>query len=546
MLNIECLMLNGTGARRARRTFNIQHSTFSIPVLLLLAFALPATANELSADRRTLLLTDSVTITLVLTGSFAKLDDVRVPVQNLTIEAGPAAASNEFGWSNAGMMRRKVLRWTAYPLRAGAALVGPLTLRAPDGQVETLPPVSIQILPDPAAGTNDPQRIMRELVADQRSPVFIIAEADRSEVMVGEEVVVTWTLYSATMVQKCEIGDPPRLADFWSEELDVSGEQPVELTVGGVRAQKLVIRRVALFPLRSGALSIDPMPISATALRRTDTSDRAGDYEGEIVVVHWQSAAVPLEVRPLHPGPSVDLVGDADLQCSAPQQANGGPVTLDVVLQGRANLRAAKPPQFAQPVEGSVQIADRPLTVQRGRGEARMARRWRYLIFPEANGALVIPPLRETVLTPAGERQELRCVQRMVMVSAAEPPQPAAATPAAKRSEAARRALPWAGAIALALVALAIAVPPIERGRLARRESRGLLRPTAAETRAAVEAWLAERGIDPLSLLREASDRGDAWRAVRSLLDALEHERVEAQPREVRRRVRELVETVGR
>ena len=175
-----------------------------------------------------------------------------------------------------------------------------------------------------------------------------------------------------------------------------------------------------------------------------------------------------------------------------------------------------------------------------------MSRRWRYLIFPASNGAMVIPPLATTALTSDGQRQNRRCQQRVLIVKAAESPRRPPATSEAKRSEAARRALPWAGAVALALVALAVAVPPLERGRRARGESRRLLRETPAETRAAIEAWLVERQIDPGSLLREASDRGDAWRAVRSLLDALEHERVDGSPRELRRRVRELVEIVGR
>ena len=60
-------MLNEEPARRRRgRAFNIQHSTFNIPVLLLL-IALPAAANELTVDRRTLTLTDSLIITLTLT-----------------------------------------------------------------------------------------------------------------------------------------------------------------------------------------------------------------------------------------------------------------------------------------------------------------------------------------------------------------------------------------------------------------------------------------------------------------------------------------------
>ena len=44
--------------------------------------------------------------------------------------------------------------------------------------------------------------------------------------------------------------------------------------------------------------------------------------------------------------------------------------------------------------------------------------------------------------------------------------------------------------------------------------------------------------------MRERSDRGDAYRALRSLLDALEHERMIVNATELQRRVRELLESL--
>ena len=139
-----------------RLAFFILNSSFVILHSLL--------ANELSVDKRSLQLDDTITITITLEDSFARIDTLRVPLQNLVIDSGPSVSS-QFEWINGRTSRRKVFRYTAHPTASGSALVGPLILRGSDGQVETLAPISIQVLPDAAAGTNDPICAMRHINA---------------------------------------------------------------------------------------------------------------------------------------------------------------------------------------------------------------------------------------------------------------------------------------------------------------------------------------------------------------------------------------------
>ena len=134
-------------------------------------------ASDLTVDKRTLSTDDSLTITLTLTDAFASAENLQLPLQNLVVDGSPSVSS-EFSWINGQSSRRKVLRYVAHPIHAGAALVGPLTLHGADGQIETLAPLSIQVLPDLAAGSNDPIRILHELVATGRAPIFVIADAD--------------------------------------------------------------------------------------------------------------------------------------------------------------------------------------------------------------------------------------------------------------------------------------------------------------------------------------------------------------------------------
>jgi len=540
MLNVEWRRLRKL-CRPHHSTLNIQHSTFNIAFLLLL-LALPAMASDLTVDKRTLSADDTVTITLTLTDAFASAENIQLPLQNLVIDGSPSVSS-EFSWINGQSSRRKVLRYVAHPMHAGAALIGPLTLHGAGGQVETLAPLSIQVLPDLAAGSNDPIRILHELVATGRDPIFVVADADKSSVFTGEQVIVTWTIYNATNVQQHGIAQMPKLADFWVEELDIRGQTAQQVFLGGVAMQKLVIRRVALFPLHSGTLTVDPLGIEAQIMKPLNFDNPLRLFEGSVVDVTRRSSPLAIEARPIPAGQPVAAVGDISLQCQTPVQKNGGPVAIDVIMTGAANLRAASPPLFAQPVDGSVQIAEGTVSVQR-RDEAVMTRRWRYLIFPATSGMFVIPPLTSQTLTPAGVRRELRCEQRALLVQAADAAvmQPHAPPPSSNSPiEAARQSLPLIGVAAGILILLAIAWPRIARARAVRRDTRALVRETPSETRIAVDGWLSTRGIDPVAILRETSDRGDAYRALRSLLDAAERDRLIAEPDDVRGRVRDLI-----
>jgi BatD DUF11 like domain len=534
-------MLNGRKpvTFRFHSTFNIQHSTLTILLLLL---ALPLFGNEIHVDKRTLSIDDSLTITITLTDAFASLDDIQLPLQNLVVDGSPAVSS-EFSWINGQSLRRKVFRYSAHPRGPGAALIGPVTLRGGDGQVETLAPLSIQVLPDRAAGSNDPVRILHELLATGRDPIFVVAEADKTSVFVGEQVIATWTIYNAANVQQHGLSEMPKLADFWVEELDARGATIQQIFIGGLAMQKLVIRRVALFPLRSGSLTIEPTSVEAQIMKRVDIGNPFGMFEGTVVDVKRRSAPLTIEARPIPPGPPIAAVGDLSLQCLTPVQKNGGPVSIDVQLSGPANLRAAPPPAFSGTLEGSLQVAEGGVSVQR-RDDAVMTRRWRFLIFPASAGMFVVPPLVTTILTPAGVRRELRCDERALLVEAADVsanPPPDSMQPRDARLEAARSSLPAAGIAAIIIIGVAILWPRIQRARSIRRDTRVLVRDTPVETRIAVDEWLIARGVEVAVLVREPSDRGDAYRALRSLLDAAERDRLVAEPAEIRARVREVV-----
>ena len=499
-------------------------------------------ANEITVDKRTLQLDDSLTITVTLDDAFASVDSVRLPLQNLVIDE-PPSISSEFQLINGASSRRKVFQYTAHAKTAGEAVVGPVTLHGRGGQVETLAPISIQVLPDIAAGSNDPSQILRDLIATGRDPIFLVAQIDKTSVFTGEEAVVTWVLYNATTVQQYAIAEIPKLEDFWSEELDIRGEEPEQIMIDGMVVQKVPIRRVALFPLRAGILTVPSMGVNASIVKRVRTGDPFGLFEGMEVDVHRRSPPLSIRAEPVPAGPPVTAVGDVGLRCSAPAQRNGGPVIVTATLNGRANLRAATPPAFERAPDATVQISGGQLTVDRSHDDATMTRSWQMLLFPAHDGAFAVPPLTATILTPTGTRRDLRCEGATLTVRAAAPQPSPPRLASVRRRIASSTFAGWVIAGAALLTVIAIATSRVQRSRRIRSAVHLLVRPTPGETRQAVDEYLTSRGLDPAALLREATDRGDAYRALRSLLDALERERVEAGGDEIAARVRDVVTT---
>ena len=505
-----------------------------LAALLVSLLSLTARANNLTVDVRTLQMNDLATITVSLEGSFAENDFVEVPLQNLAF-VGEPWVSSEFAWINGVVVRRKVFRYRVRPIAPGPARVGPVELNAEDGQVQRLNAVALQVLADRASASNDAQVVLRELQASGREPFFVVAEANKTSLYVGEPVVITWVMYTAGAVQQWQVVSVPKLEDFWIEEL--GREEAMErLYLGDTMVQRMPIRRVALFPLRSGRLRVEGMTAEAAMLRRT-RSGPFGLFEGDMVEASFTSAPVVLEVKPLPEGPPVDAVGELTLTCEPPVQRGSGPVVMRVSLQGQGNVRAAVPPRFERGVPGTLQIEGGQVTVPRDATRAEMVRRWEYLIFPARSGSMEVPALTSSVFVPsAGVRRELRCASAFLDVVAAKPPEvPRHAPPQPPQ----RRDVPWPwlAAGAALLVAVLAALPRVRRELALRRTAGEIVRDaTPAEIRARMDERV---HFD----LREASDRGDAWRALRSLLDAAERERDIAvgAEEELLRRVREVL-----
>jgi hypothetical protein len=481
-----------------------------------------AGAADLRLEKSVIRLDESVVATLTLDGELAKIEEPELPLENFELEA-PPAVSTHFEWIKGRTSRRRILRYRLRPLREGRAQVGPMTLRG-GSEVVKLPPAVAEVLPPLRFDSSNPLGALRDLAGAGREPIVVVAEADRNAAYVGEPVIVTWWLYTADELHGVRVAKLPMLPHFWVEEIPQTADT-FERVAGGP-ARRIAVRRAALVPLRPGSLVVDALGVDATVVGRFgERFGRSPFFDAAVRDVRRSSSPLTIEALPVPAG--ADAVGALSLRCGTPVSA-AGLVTMDVRLEGRGHLRAARPPRLAGEVEATHDVQDRGVTVERRGGRFSMRREWRILFFPAAAGLMEVPAVEMSVFDTASESMRtLRCGGGVVEVTGASdagiaqgeaPPEPPDE----------ESVLPFVFGAAVAVAALLLALSVSKRGR--RRYDKALfdeLITLAAEPRqlrGRLYAAVADSGAHPDALFADAGAAGESFRSLVSWIDLMEKE----------------------
>jgi len=248
----------------------------------------------------------------------------------------------------------------------------------------------------------DSQGVPREDVRIPRgdSDLFLRATLDKNQVYVGEQVTLSLFIYSRVDLSSVDSVSMPKLEGFWSEDV----ESPTQLTgetrvVNGVPYRTYLLRRRALFPMRSGRLSI--------------TAAEADITTGMLFVghrVHRVSNDLDVQVRPLPPGAPKGMsnaqVGDwkLSLETSQHQVELGQPVTVTVVLEGSGNVKNVTPPRLEAPSAFKVYDPKTTDKLTPGKWRIQGRRTQEYLVMPQRTGTFTLPALEFPYFDPKAGR----------------------------------------------------------------------------------------------------------------------------------------------
>ena len=228
--------------------------------------------------------------------------------------------------------------------------------------------------------------------------VKVEVEISRRNLFQGEQVLVSYKLFSKINLADISITQFPNLNGFWNEEIETNSKAKIQ-NIEGVNYRVWEISKSMLTPQKSGDLKIDPMKINITV--QLKSQNRSGDIFGMFnnyknVVEEIQSKSITIKIKDLPPNPPTSFngaVGVFKLKSKTDKKvadANTA-INYEIELSGSGNLHLIDniPVNFPDDFEVfDPEKKDKSFTSKNGiKGKLL----FNYLIIPRYQGEYEIP-----------------------------------------------------------------------------------------------------------------------------------------------------------
>lgn len=301
--------------------------------------------------------------------------------------------------------------------RIGTFSIGAASIEY-NGEAFKTKPIEITIV----KGSSKPKRQQQDAgISDEEiaKNLFIRAIVDRRKVYLGEQVTVTYKLYTRlNIAAQMSISKLPQYQGFWAEELETSSNITFTTEViDGKQYRVGVLKKAALFPTQTGKLEITPFELTVPIqLRRNRNRNNFFDdffnapfgfnqtveYNATSNKIIINVLSLPTEGKPdsFHGAVgNFSLNVDVDKTTAKTNEA----VTLKVILSGKGNLELLEMPELNLP-SGFEKYEPKTSENINKRNIISGSKTAEYLMIPRVVGTRVIPPVEFSYFNPTKKK----------------------------------------------------------------------------------------------------------------------------------------------
>ena len=254
-----------------------------------------------------------------------------------------------------------------------------------------------------------------------KNDVFIRATVDRSKPFQGEQVIITYKIYTTVPISQINITKISSFPGFWSNNL-LNDNDPLKQSNETLNGKEYVVaelRKIALYPQRSGEISIEPMELQCVAQVKVESSrsrdpffdsffnDPFFNRNFQNVELNIESNPLTIDVTPLPAaGKPVDFSGAVGSFTMAAdidkmELKTNEPLTLKITLTGKGNLELIEALPLSFPPDFETYDPKITNNLSKNSGGISGSRSYEYLIIPRTPGEFQIKPVEFAFFDPA-------------------------------------------------------------------------------------------------------------------------------------------------
>ncbi len=392
---------------------------YSVLIIILLLAVCPfySYSQKLTAtaSANSIGLNNSVQITFTLSGGQG--ESFQPPSFANFRASGPyTSSSSNISVVNGKTVMETTQSWiyTVSPTKAGKFTIDAAKAKS-NGKWVTSNPLTIDVS-NTGTASNKQQGNQQTQAADaSATDLFIKAFADKSSVMQGEQLTVTYKLYTRVQISQYSIQKLPSFSGFWSNDL-LKGTDKAKQYNEVINGQKYIvaeIRKVALFPQKTGKLSIDPLEVEAIA--QVQVKNKASNPFGSFfndpffqnqfsfgyqdVKRTLKSNALSINVTELPSANKPDdfsgFVGSLTMDTKLDKndvKANEA-INLHITVSGKGNLSLLDKLNVEFPPDFEVYDPQINENISTTTGEISGSKTFNYLIIPRTPGTFKLKPI---------------------------------------------------------------------------------------------------------------------------------------------------------
>ena len=339
----------------------------------------------------------------------AKGKDFRAPnFKNFKIISGPnPSTSSSYSFVNGKSQSQTTTTYTymIIPQKVGNLTIGSATINAKGKQYRSNP-IAVEVVKNNAQQnkkTNSKNSISKE-------QLFVSATVNKRKIYQGEQIIVTYKLFTRVDLASTELKNNPSLNGFWTEDIKVNSKFRREV-IDGTPYNVATIKKALLTAQKSGKLQIDPMEIR-TQVRVQNKKTRRDPFDPFSMFNQYSaiekilsSKPITITVEPL-PAPKptyfYGAVGNLKMEVEVDNKTinSNEAINFKITISGNGNLALLEPFHIVFPPDFEVydpKVIDKTFS---SKTHTSGKKTFEYLLIPRFEGNYEIPAISYAYFHP--------------------------------------------------------------------------------------------------------------------------------------------------